>query len=161
MERILLVTVLALVIVFLFASCGGGGDSGRVDVSGSTSVLPYMEMLAVEYMQQTGKIVQVGGGGSSAGISNVGSGVSNIGMSSRNLSADEEASFQVYEIARDGLAIIVHPDNPVSDLSIQQIRDIYAERITDWAEFGGNPGNITLVTRENGSGTRDAFEELV
>jgi len=161
MKRILLSTVLAFVGVCLFAACGGKGDSGRVDVSGSTSVLAYMEMLASEYMRDTGKIVQVGGGGSSAGISNVGSGVSNIGMSSRNLSAEEEANLNVYEIARDGLAIIVHPDNPVMNLTIQQIRDIYAERITDWSDVGGNAGNITLVTRENGSGTRDAFEELV
>ena len=155
-----IIAIMALVL--LMTACGSGkSDGGKVEISGSTSVLPYMEMLASEYMQQTGKIIEVGGGGSSAGISNARSGVSDIGMSSRTLSAEEEASLTVYEVARDGLAIILHPANPVSDLTVSQIRDIYAERITDWSEVGGNAGSITLVTRESGSGTRDAFEEMV
>ncbi|MCL2457060.1 MAG: phosphate ABC transporter substrate-binding protein [Defluviitaleaceae bacterium] len=155
--------IIAIVVsLLLMTACGGGSASGgKVDISGSTSVLPYMEMLAAEYMAKTGKIIEVGGGGSSAGITNARSGVSDIGMSSRNLSADENAALTVYEIARDGLAIIVHPDNPVTNLTIEQIRDIYAERITDWAQIGGSNGSITLVTRESGSGTRDAFEEMV
>ena len=146
--------------VLLFATaCGSGGE--KVTVSGSTSVLTYMQMLAEAYMRQSETEIEVGSGGSSAGVQNVKTNVSHVGMSSRDLTADEAADFNVYEIAIDGLAIIVHPSNPVAGLGTDQIRAIYSGKIKDWSEVGGSAGSITLVTREDGSGTRDAFQELV
>jgi phosphate transport system substrate-binding protein len=152
--------------MLLTVSCAGPqghGEGTRVTVAGSTSVQPYMEILAENYVRRfQGSDVDVQGGGSSAGISSVGSGIADIGMSSRSLSESEDESYLSIEIAWDGLALIVHPSNPINSLTIEQIRDIYSGRITDWGDVGGNRGEeIFVISREAGSGTRSFFEELV
>ncbi|MCL2539004.1 MAG: phosphate ABC transporter substrate-binding protein [Oscillospiraceae bacterium] len=143
----------------LLSSCAGKRDC--VIVAGSTSVQPYAEVLAEEYaiLHPEGEI-DVQGGGSSAGITAVRTGTADIGMSSRELSEKEQDLWSV-EIAKDGLAIIVHPDNPIKDLSLEQIRHVYSAAITDWSELGGNPAKIHIIAREDGSGTRSAFDSLV
>ena len=84
-----------------------------------------------------------------------------IGLSSRALKDDEKSAGLVgTTIALDGIAIIVHPDNPVSDLSVQQIADIYTGKITNWKDLGGEDAEIVLIGREAGSGTRDGFESI-
>jgi phosphate transport system substrate-binding protein len=81
-------------------------------------------------------------------------------MSSRELT-DEEKTLWYVEIARDGLAVIVHPSNPIQNLTLNQIRDIYAATVSDWSQLGGPKSKIHIITREDGSGTRAAFESLV
>jgi phosphate transport system substrate-binding protein len=81
-------------------------------------------------------------------------------MSSRELKDDEKSLWDV-EIARDGLAVIVHPSNPIQNLTLNQIRDIYTTAVSNWSQLGGPESKIHVITRENGSGTRAAFESLV
>ena len=133
----------------------------RVIVAGSTSVQPYAEILAEEFSGYDNSIeVDVQGGGSSAGITAAQTGTADIGMSSRSLKEAEQGLWSV-EIAKDGLAVIVHPSNPISGLSLEQVRDVYTTGINNWKRLGGNDAKIHIITREDGSGTRSAFEELV
>ena len=130
-------------------------------IAGSTSVQPYAEVLAEEYaILYPEKVIDVQGGGSSAGITAVESGTAHIGMSSRNLKESEQHLWSV-EIAKDGLAVIINPANPITGLTLGQIRSVYASDITNWSELGGLNATIHIITREEGSGTRSAFEELV
>jgi phosphate transport system substrate-binding protein len=130
-------------------------------VAGSTSVESFAELLAEEYMSRHPQShIYVQGGGSTAGIEAVITRVANIGMSSRPLMPGEKNLYAV-TIARDAIAIIVHPKNPVYDLSLAQIKEVFSGKIKNWKEFGGYPHPIVLVTREEGSGTREAFQKLV
>jgi phosphate transport system substrate-binding protein len=149
-----------LMILLLSTACGNRFHSAVI-VAGSTSVQPYAELLVEEYvlLHPDGE-VDVQGGGSSAGITAAESGTADIGMSSRNLSEKESHMWQI-EIAKDGLAIIVHPGNAVRDLTFEQIQDIYSGNITHWSELGGKENKIHIIAREEGSGTRSAFDELV
>ncbi len=134
---------------------------GGITIAGSTSVQPFAELLAEEFMNLHPEIsINVQGGGSSAGILATMSGAADIGMSSRELTG-EETTLRSVPIAIDGLALIVHPSNPVKGLSLAQVREIYAGNIKNWNEIGGSEKSIHLVTREEGSGTRDAFQKLV
>ena len=99
--------------------------------------------------------------GSGSGIKAVQEGRCDIGLSSRALKAEEkEAGLKETVLAYDGIAIIVNPENPVSDLTLEQIADIYTGRITNWKDLGGNDAEIVLIGREAGSGTRDGFETI-
>jgi phosphate transport system substrate-binding protein len=132
-----------------------------VTVAGSTSVEPFAELLAEEYMLHHPKShIYVQGGGSTAGIEAVRTHAAHIGMSSRSLMAEEKNLYTV-TIARDAIAIIVHPENPITDLSLSQIRQVFAGKIRKWSEIGGDLRPIVLVTREEGSGTREAFQKMV
>ena len=133
-----------------------------VIVSGSTSVQPYAEILAHEFEElHSEDRIDIQGGGSSAGIKAVQSGAADIGMSSRALKEEEQGLWQI-PIAKDGLAIIVHPKNPVNGLTKEQVRDIYSGKITSWSDIeGGKKAKIHIISREEGSGTRDGFVELV
>jgi phosphate transport system substrate-binding protein len=155
-------TGLLILSVFLLTACGGGRDSeSRIIVAGSTSVQPYAEILAESYAVLHPNLkIDVQGGGSSSGITAAAAGTSDIGMSSRALKESEKENWFT-EIARDGLAIVVNPRNPISGLTLEQVQKIYTAEITNWSELGGNDSRIHLVAREEGSGTRGAFEELV
>jgi len=169
MLRIAALTLAAVFMACFFTGCDA---KTKIVVAGSTSVQPYAELLAEEFMHsQTGIKINVQGGGSSAGIEAAIEGVAAIGMSSRDLNENEKDKLAWYkEIALDGLAIIIHPDNPIIkksgnpnhtvDFTYEQLRDIYSGKITDWSKLGGSSGEIYLITREEGSGTRDAFEKL-
>lgn len=155
------VVMLALVLPVFTAGCGIGGSSAAFIIAGSTSVQPYVEILVEEYAHiNPGKFIDVQGGGSSAGIQAVESETAEIGMSSRNLK-DTERHLWSIEITKDGLAIIVNPSNPVSDLTLEQIRGIYSADYVNWNQLGGPDARIHIIAREEGSGTRNAFEELV
>ena len=156
--RITLVIIIISISLPLLTSCQR--PSASIIVAGSTSVQPYVEMLAEEYaIIFPGKVVDVQGGGSSAGITAVVSGTADIGMASRNLRESED-HLLVVEIAKDGLAIIVHPKNSLSDLTLEQIRGIYMGEYTNWSQLGGENARIHVIAREEGSGTRSAFEEM-
>jgi phosphate transport system substrate-binding protein len=124
-------------------------------------VQPYAEVLAEAYALQHADVeIDIQGGGSSAGITAAKNSTAELGMSSRSLK-EEEQGLWVIEIAKDGLAVIVHPDNPINGLSLDEVRDIYTTDINNWARLGGTDARIHIITREDGSGTRSAFEELV
>lgn len=148
--------------LLLLGACGPSRDSASLTVTGSTSVTPFAEQLAEIYQRaHPGVSINIQGLGSSAGIRAALDGVAEIGMSSRDLKSDEAAQLEQVVIARDALALIVHPSNPVQDLSSAQIRAIFSGQIRSWAEVGGADRPIVLVSREAGSGTYSAFEELV
>jgi phosphate transport system substrate-binding protein len=142
-------------------SCRGGGSQNDVIVAGSTSIQPFADKWAEVFMERRPSLgVSVQGGGSSAGIQACKSGACQIGMSSRELKADEKDLHEIV-IARDGLAIIVHPSNPVRGATLSQVKQIFSGDLANWKFLGGPDKEMTIVTREEGSGTRGAFQELV
>lgn len=135
--------------------------TGNVKVTGSTSVEPLAHELVDEFQIKYPDVqISVTGGGSSVGIKATQDGVADIGMSSRELKT-EEKDLKEFVIAKDGIAVVLHPTNKVEDLSLEQIKKIYSGEIKNWKDVGGADAPVTLVTREEASGTRGAFEELV
>ena len=133
-----------------------------VTISGSTSVGPLAEKLAMKYEEENDVKIEVNQIGSSAGITNAISGVSQIGMSSRDLKQEEkDSNLQELIIAYDGIVVVAHPSNPVKDLTMEQVKQIFTGEITNWKEVGGKDMEIVVVSREDGSGSRDAFQEIV
>ena len=119
-------------------------------------------MLSERYAKDfPGQFVEVQGGGSTAGLQAAQSGLANVGMCSRSLTAKESLLFNPILIARDGLALVVNLGNPVASLSIEQLRALFAGRVTHWNEVGGKNEPIRPITREEGSGTRESFVRLV
>ena len=174
----LIALVLTAVLALSLAACGGdsaanNGDNtaadnnqdtaitGTVSTDGSTSMEKVIGALAESYETKTGTSVTYNPTGSGSGIKAVSEGRCDIGLSSRTLKSEEEASGLTGTVlAYDGIAIIVHPDNPVSDLTVEQIADIYTGKITNWKDVGGNDAAVVLIGREAGSGTRDGFESI-
>ncbi|MGM9532039.1 phosphate ABC transporter substrate-binding protein [Intestinibacter sp.] len=164
-----LISILAgTLLVGSLVGCSNGGGSGasdasKITVSGSTSVGPTMEVLAEDYQKANeGVTIEVQQVGSSAGITNTIDGTSQIGMSSRDLKDEEKSEgLEEYQIAIDGIAVITNTANDVKDLTMDQIKDIYTGKITNWKEVGGKDAQIVVVSREDGSGTRDGFQEIV
>lgn len=142
----------------------GHAESGKISISGSTSIGPLMEKIAEDYEEEnTGVSIEINQVGSSAGIKDAINKVSEIGMSSRELKEEEEEKeVNGTVIAYDGIAIITNKNNPIKNLTMEQIKDIYTGKITNWSEIeGGNDNDIIVTSREDGSGTRDAFQELI
>ncbi len=168
--RLLLIGAL-LFSLSLAAGCGqrqepapenGEAITGSITVAGSTSVQPIVDVLAEEFMAQyPGTRIDVQGGGSSQGIETTISGAAQVGMSSRELKPEEQTQLTEYTLALDGIAIVVHPSNVVENLSMDQVREIYLGNITNWSEVGGSNAMIAVVSREAGSGTRGAFEDIL
>lgn len=138
------------------------GNNATVSISGSTSVGPLAEKLAAKYTEKANTNIEINQIGSSAGITNAISGVSEIGMSSRDLKEEEVASgLNEVIIAYDGIVVVTHPSNKVKDLTMEQVKQIFTGEITNWSELGGDDLEIVVVSREDGSGSRDAFQEIV
>jgi len=153
--------VFSAFLLLLPACRKAGGDGSTLTVAGSTSVQPFAEKLAETYMAtHPGLAINVQGGGSTAGVRAAETGAAQIGMSSRHLK-DSEAALHQVTIALDGIAIIVNAANPVSSLSRAQVAAIFSGEIPRWQSVGGTDRPIHFVTREEGSGTRGAFEEMV
>lgn len=151
---------LFLFLLFIFLLSCAPNNCGVI-IAGSTSVQPFIEKVAEHFMEQNpGIMVNVQGGGSTAGIQATINGTCEIGASSRNLKPSER-SLKIVLIALDGIAVIVHRDNPVADLSVEQIRNIFSGKTTNWRELGGRNSAIIPVTREEGSGTRASFEDMI
>ena len=174
--------VVALMVTVAVVGCGGakteekgatnasqnagqsaGEIKGTVKVAGSTSVQPLAEQLAEAFMEKNQNItVSVQGGGSSAGVESANKGTAQIGTSSREIKPEEKGyGLQEIIIAKDGIAVIVNSGNQVTALTKDQIKKIFAGEVTDWSDVSGKKGPITVVVREEGSGTRDAFQEIV
>jgi len=141
----------------------GAGLSGTLTVAGSTSVQPFSEVLAEEFMAANpGVEINVQGGGSSVGIESAVSGAAGIGAVSRTVTAAEMAQGLTWRvIALDGIAVVVNPANPINNMKTEEVMNIYLGNIKNWKELGGIDAPITVVTREEGSGTREAFSGLV
>lgn len=160
---------LLLPLAIVLGACGneesesGAANSGAtVAISGSTSVGPLAEKLAMKYEEQADVNIEINQIGSSAGITNAISGVSEIGMSSRDLKDEEVAEgVEPVIIAYDGIVVVTHPSNKVKDISMEQVKQIFTGEVTNWKELGGEDLEIVVVSREDGSGSRDAFQEIV
>jgi len=153
--------LLLLACIGLLTGCGRSSSETSLTIAGSTSIQPFADRWAEVYMKKHPACgVDVQGGGSSAGIQAARSGAADIGMSSRELKPEEKDLIEII-VAWDGLAVIVHPENPVDDLSLVQVQNIFAGNIRSWARVGGPDREIHVVTREEGSGTRGAFQEMV
>lgn len=141
------------------------GLSGQIQIAGSTTVQPLAEVLAEAFTAGNPDVtIEVQGGGSSVGVTSAGEGTVDIGNASRNVKVSEFETFpdlQVFTIAFDGIAIVTNPDLELPSLSIDQVKAIFAGEITNYSEVGGPDAEIVVVSREEGSGTRAAFEELV
>ena len=134
--------------------------SGTVNTNGSTSMEEVMGALIEGFKEvQPNVTVNYTGSGSGAGITGAQDGTCDIGLASRDLKAEETGVKQI-TIALDGIAIIVNPNNPVADLSIDQIAQLFTGEITNWSEVGGNDAEVVPIGREAGSGTRDGFESI-
>lgn len=153
--------MLALGFLLLVAGCSRATQKG-LTLAGSTSLQPFAEKWADAYqVRQPAVPIHVQGGGSTAGVQAAISGAAQIGMSSRPLTPNEAGQVTGIVVARDGIAIVVHPTLSVSNLVLEQVRAIYAGKIKNWQLLGGRNLPITVITREEGSGTRAAFEALV
>lgn len=166
-----IITILCAVVMALslFAGCGQKADDnntvaagGTVATDGSTSMEKVIGALGESFMEaNSGTTFTYNPTGSGSGIQAVSEGRCDIGLSSRALKDDEKASgLKETTLALDGIAIIVNPQNPVKDLSLEQIAKIYTGEITNWKDVGGSDAEIVLIGREAGSGTRDGFETI-
>jgi len=158
--------VVALLSVFVLSGCGSSqNDEGDVKLSivGSTSVQPIAQLIADDYTEKNPNIkIDIQGIGSSAGIKAITDGTCDIGMASRELKESEKtANLTETVVAIDGIAIIVNPANAVQDLKKEDIFRIFTGEVKNWKEVGGEDKEIIVVSREAGSGTRGAFEELL
>ena len=157
----------------LVAGCVGlasmAASAGTVVVNGSTTVLPAMQKISETFMAKHKDIqVSISGGGSGHGIKALIEKTTDVAMASRDIKPAEVENVKKnggeavrFTVAVDAIVPIVHPKNTVKDLSLQQIRDIYAGRITNWKEVGGPDARITVVSRDSSSGTFETWEELV
>ena len=181
MKKIMAFALTAVMALALLAGCGNqtnndnannGGDSadnggaaavsGTVSTDGSTSMEKVIGALSESYMAANKDVtVNYNPTGSGAGITAVQEGTCDIGLSSRALKDEEKAAgLQETVLAYDGIAIIVHPDNPVSALTLEQIAQLYTGELTNWKDVGGNDAQVVLIGREAASGTRDGFESI-
>lgn len=168
MKKIITVLCAAVMALLLFAGCGqkandnGTTTGGTVSTDGSTSMEKVIGALGESFMEaNSGTTFTYNPTGSGSGIQAVSEGRCDIGLSSRALKDDEKASgLKETIVALDGIAIIVNPQNPVKDLSLEQIAKIYTGEITNWKDVGGEDAEIVRIGREAGSGTRDGFESI-
>ena len=136
--------------------------SGSVSTDGSTSMEKVIGALGEAFTEANPDVnFTYNPTGSSSGITAVSEGRCDIGLSSRNLKDEEAANgLKATVLALDGIAVIVNPENPIGELSLEQIAKIYTGEITNWSELGGNDAEIVVIGREAGSGTRDGFESI-
>ena len=135
--------------------------SGSVSTDGSTSMEEVIGVLGEQFQADTGVSVTYNPTGSGSGIEAVKNGSCDIGLSSRALKDEEKAAgLTETTVALDGIAVIVNAENTVTDLSLEQIAEIYTGAVTDWSGVGGTAGAIAVIGRESGSGTRDGFESI-
>lgn len=165
MKRIVLASLLAL-------SCLLPAQAKAADeivVNGSTTVLPIMQKVSEAYMAANPNVqIALSGGGSGNGIKALLDGLANIAMSSRDIKGSEKELAAKKGInpvrtavAVDALVPVVNPKNPINELSLDQLKDIYTGKITNWKELGGADANIVVVSRDTSSGTYETWEEMV
>ena len=161
-KTILGLTLCMVMALGVMAGCAGKTVSGTVSTDGSTSMEKVIGALGEKFTSDnSGVSFTYNPTGSGSGITAVAEGRCDIGLSSRALKDEEKAQGLTETVlAYDGIAIIVNPANPVGELSLETIAKIYTGEVTDWSEVGGGSGQIVLIGREAGSGTRDGFESI-
>ena len=141
------------------------GLSGSISVAGSTTVQPLAEELATAFIAANPDVkINVQGGGTSVGVKSAGEGTVDIGTASRELKPEEQTQYpnlKSFTIAIDGIAIVANPDVLIGNLTKDQVRGIFSGQITNWKDVGGADKPIVVVSREECSGTRTAFQDLV
>ena len=162
MKKIISLALAAMLMLAALAGCSKDTAGGTVSTDGSTSMEKVIGALGEAFEQNNeGVSFTYNPTGSGSGITAVSEGRCDIGLASRALSDDEKASGLTETVlALDGIAVIVNPENPVSDLSLETIAKIYKGEIKNWKEVGGSDAEIVLIGREAGSGTRDGFESV-
>ena len=159
MKKIIIFVLAAAMVVLSLVGCS---QKSSVSTDGSTSMEKVIGALGEAFERENdGMTFTYNPTGSGAGITAVAEGRCDIGLSSRRLKEEEKASGLTETLlAYDGIAVIVHPENPISDLSLETISKIYTGEISNWSDVGGNDAEIVLIGREAGSGTRDGFESI-
>ena len=179
MKKIISILLAAVMVMALLAGCGSKNSgstndnntpnnnqttelSGSVATNGSTSMDKVIGALREQFMTDHKNVtVTYDPTGSGSGIEAVKNGTADIGLASRSLKDEEKADgLTETVIALDGIAVIVHAQSKVTDLTVEQIAKIFTGEITDWSQVGGDPGTISCIGRESGSGTRDGFESI-
>ena len=170
MKKIISLMVVAVLLVAALTGCGttntdtpkdNGQVSGTVSTDGSTSMEKVIGFLSEAYMEENSAVkVTYNPTGSGSGIKAVQAGSCDIGLASRDLKPEEATDLNGTVVAIDGIAMIVNKENPVTDLTIEQIAALYKGEITNWSEVGGADAPVVLIGREAASGTRDGFESI-
>jgi len=179
MKKLLVLTSMFMIAALLIG-CGANeapktasaptpAPSDHMVIVGSTTLLPVAQKAVEAFRKRKPEIkINLTGGGSQVGINALVDGICDIAMSSRNLKEEEKeklskkrAEAKEHIVAWDGIVPIVHPTNPVKNLTIAQLKDIYTGKITDWKDVGGKKGAIVVVSRDTTSGTQEAWSELV
>ena len=160
-KKIFSLVTAAFMVASVFTGCGAK-ESEKVATDGSTSMEKVIGALGEAFEgENDGVTFTYNPTGSGAGITAVSEGRCDIGLSSRDLTNDEiQKGLNVTILAYDGIAVIVNPENSISDLDVETIAKIFKGKITNWSEVGGNEGEIVLIGREANSGTRDGFESV-
>jgi phosphate transport system substrate-binding protein len=153
--------LLALLIVPLISGKPNQEMRGTITETGSTTVYPLAKKLAEVFMERYPNVnVTTGETGSGEGIRAAAEGRVDIGAASRALKPNEP-ELHTHLIGRDGIAVIVHPSNPLEGLTMEQVVNIFSGRVSNWSQVGGTDELLTVVMRAKGSGTRAAFEDMV
>ncbi|MCM1246378.1 MAG: phosphate ABC transporter substrate-binding protein [Roseburia sp.] len=174
MKKMIMFAMVFTLLAGMVAGCGTDNPSGKADTGsegtensqtvstdGSTSMEKVIGFLSEAYMEEHKDIkVTYNPTGSSSGIQAVSEGRCDIGLASRDLKEEEKSELTGTVVAIDGIGVIVNPDNPVSDLSVEQVGKIYTGEIKNWKEVGGKDAPVVCIGREAASGTRDGFEEV-
>ncbi|MCC7551400.1 MAG: phosphate ABC transporter substrate-binding protein [Methanobacterium sp.] len=159
---LIIVFIITLTLVAVSSLVIHESGSREIKIVGSTTVQPVAEALAQAYMEKHPDVkITVQGGDSLVGIKSVQSEKANIGTASRNLTQEESEDLTQYQIGKDGIAVVVNPNNPVNSLTTDQLKGIYEGNLTNWKQVGGKDEPINVITREVGSGTRLAFEDTL
>ena len=168
-KRLIAAVSVVIVASSLIIGCGSSDttiskkvNDTTIAISGSTSVGPLVELEEEEFEANNQDVtIEINQTGSSSGIMDTISGTTEIGMSSRELTDEESKNLKEVTIAVDGIGVVVNKNNPVKNLTLEQIKDIFTGKITNWSEVGGEDKEIVVVSREEGSGTRTAFQEIL
>ncbi|MBU7019330.1 MAG: phosphate ABC transporter substrate-binding protein [Theionarchaea archaeon] len=157
-KALLVVIIIVIIIAYDWLS---SDEIQSLSITGSTTVLPLAQLAAEKYMDMHSTVnILVGTSGSSVGVKAAGEGTVDIGMASRDMRDSEKRDYpdlKTIVIARDGIALIVHPSNPVTSLTVEDIKKIYEGSYTDWSELGGDNTEIVVIGRDSASGTREFF----
>jgi len=162
-KMVILAAIAIVIIIGAYATgwFGGGREIQTLSVTGSTTVLPIAQKAAEKYMDMHSDVnILMSGGGSSVGVKSAGEGTADIGMASREIKDAEKNGYPNLKpvvVAKDGIALIVHPSNPVASLTVDQVKGIYNGAYTNWSEVGGEPLEIVVIGRDSASGTREFF----
>lgn len=160
---IIVAIVLIVGALLILTGALNGPSQKTINIAGSTSVQPVAEKLAEAYMQKHPDIkINVQGGGTSVGIKSAQQGTAQIGTASSKPKDSDAQGLVQTQIAKDGIVVVVNNVNSINDLTLNQVKDVFSGNVTDWTELTGASGTtINVITREDGSGTRDGFQSIV